>query len=83
MRTTTVVWARDPNLPVDQNRTEEIYTDAANLAGELYRSEIQKVLSEDGTTVTMTRAWPDLDAAQAWVDLVLSKGAVSAQVNPE
>ena len=89
MRTTTVVWAKDPTLTEEEQtianeaKTQEVYDAAEGLAGFLYRAEIEKQVNEDNTEVTMTRAWPDLATAQAWVDLVLSKGAKSAQVNPE
>ena len=89
MRTTTVVWAADPNLSeseraaFSQRNAQEINDAAENLAGGVYRESINQELDESRTEMTVTRSWPDLAAAQAWVDLVLSKGAKSAQVNPE
>lgn len=89
MITTTVVWASNPDLSTEEqsariaSNTQELYDAAANLAGETYREFINQELNEDKTEMTVTRSWPDLAAAQAWVDLVLAKGAKSAQVNPE
>lgn len=85
MRTTTVVWSAIPDLTLEQiqdtkQRREEF---AVELAGELYKSDLQRDLDDDSTTLTVRRAWPDLATAEAWVSYVLAEGALSAVVDPE
>lgn len=94
MRTTTVVWYFDPNdveRAKDRASNSVRLKDAAvELAGELYREPLRIELSADNTLLTVTRGWPDLATAEAWVALVqhesetsLNNNLVSAQVDPE
>ncbi len=85
MRTTTVVWRIGPDIP-DEELTAKITRQqdvAANIAGPLYRAALNKTKDIENGLLTVTRSWPDAEKAQAWVDYVLSEGAVSAQVDPE
>jgi len=83
MRTTTVVWLTSAHLQDDLAKKQRLHDAAVNLAGESYRDELTSEINADKTELTFRRAWPDLTAAQAWVDLVLSEGAKTAQVDPE
>lgn len=84
MRTTTVSW-HIVEIPEEElaERIQKLNAAATNIAGELYRETITQTKSIENGLVTVTRAWPDAEKAQAWVDYVLSAGAASAQVDPE
>ena len=84
MTTTTVTW-RIVELTEEelQANVKKHHDAAANIAGLLYRAPIDQTKNIDNGLLTVTRAWPDAEKAQAWVDYVLSEGAVSAQVDPE
>jgi hypothetical protein len=84
MRTTTVSW-HIVDIPEEelQARIERLNNVAVSIAGEIYKETINQTKSIENGLVTVTRAWPDAEKAQAWVDHVLSEGAASAQVDPE
>jgi hypothetical protein len=84
MRTTTVVWRMTEQSEENLQATiAKHHNAAANIAGEVYRETIDQTKNVANGMLTITRAWPDAEKAQAWVDYVLSEGAVSAQVDPE
>lgn len=90
MRTTTVVWNRaDPVGATDEQKLawetkkQTLMDAAANLAGEQFKNEFWMEQDADGATLTIHRVWPDLAAAQAWVELNLGANAISAVVDPE
>ena len=59
---------------------------AVGLAGEAYRDELFSEVSPDRTTITVKRAWPSLEIAQAWIALVNENSnnkLISAEVDPE
>jgi hypothetical protein len=84
MRTTTVTWLKGHVAPEDlEAKKQRMYDAAISIAGESYKDEINQTSNEENGSITVTRAWPDAEKAQAWVDYVLSEGADSAQINPE
>jgi len=85
MRTTTVVWRLIPDIDpeVGQANRKKLHDAAGAIAGHLYREDINQTVNNSDGLLTVTRAWPDAEKAQAWVDYVLAEGAVSAQVDPE
>jgi hypothetical protein len=85
MRTTTVAWQLIPDISAEdlQANRKKLHDAAANIAGDLYREDINQTVNNENGLLTVTRSWPDAEKAQAWVDYVLAEGAVSAQVNPE
>jgi hypothetical protein len=85
MRTTTVAWRIVPDIPAEelQANIQRMNNAASNIAGELYRETINQTRNIENGLLFVTRAWPDAEKAQAWVDYVLSEGAASAQVDPE
>jgi hypothetical protein len=84
MRTTTVTWRKGHVAPDGlEAKKNRLYSTAKNIAGELYKNEINETTDVDNELVIVTRAWPDAEKAQAWVDYVLSEGAEAAQVDPE
>jgi cation transport regulator ChaB len=84
MRTTTVTWRKGHVSPEDlEAKRQRMYNAAFSIAGELYRETINQTSNTNDESITVTRAWPDAEKAQAWVDYVLSEGADSAQVDPE
>jgi hypothetical protein len=84
MRTTTVVWnLEDGDAGGRDVKRQEIHDAAEAIAGPEYRVEITTVEDDAGTISTVTRSWPDLASAEAWVTKALELGAASAVVNPE
>lgn len=89
MRTTTVVWPTThsgilgDDSPEFLAKKERLAGVAEGLAGNQFRAELHTELNPDNTQLTVRRAWPNLETAQSWVDIVLTEGASSAQVDPE
>jgi hypothetical protein len=83
MTTTTVTWRKGHVEPEGlEAKRQRMFDAGVSIAGELYKDNIDQLSSTD-ESIVVTRAWPDAEKAQAWVDYVLSEGADSAQVNPE
>ena len=83
MRTTTVVWLTSALFTDDLVKKQRILEAATNLAGVDFKDELHSELNADKTMITVRRAWPNLASAEQWVDLMLSEGANTAQVDPE
>lgn len=84
MRTTTVAWRKGHVAPEElEAKRQRMYDAAIRIAGEIYKDEIRQEPNPEGDIIIVTRAWPDAEKAQAWVDYVLSEGAHTAQVDPE
>jgi hypothetical protein len=84
MRTTTVTWRKGHVEPEGlEAKRQRMFDAAVSIAGELYRETIAQTADTENELIMITRAWPDAEKAQAWVDYVLSEGADSAQVDPE
>lgn len=91
MRTTTVVWSNgnviEHNFFVNSEEKQQRLSDKANeIAGANFSSPVDIQLDADRIVLSITRAWPDLAAAEAWVNYIQTQeqqDLVSAQVNPE
>lgn len=80
MITTIVVW---PQSGAELNPTslQREECDAYALTLEDGQPETRtSVLSEDGTSLTVTRSWSTVELAQAWVDYIMSTYNVTSAV---
>jgi hypothetical protein len=80
MITTIVVWPQsnsEPNPAPSQRSELDQY--ALSLSPEKPEA-INSVLSDDGTSLTVTRSWPTVELAQAWVDHIMSTASVTSAV---
>jgi hypothetical protein len=84
MPTTTVIWkyqadkTEDDEIPIRNRR----FAFAEQLAGPEYKVHKTENRAEDGTN-TVIRDWPDMTSAEAWVEFVLTEGALFAAATPD
>ena len=77
---TTVIWKFEPTRTdeeINEKKTQR-QAEAEKLSGADYREQHSATLNEEEGTLTVHRNWPDMAAAEAWVEFVLKEGALFA-----
>lgn len=80
MITTIVIWPQSgQELHPNPSQRDKLDQFALSLSPEKPET-IDSVLSDDGTSLTVTRSWSTTELAQAWIDHVLNTYNVTSAV---
>jgi len=80
MALTVIEWNGEEPFTEEENQRNLDLAEAH--AGPEYRDALFFVINERGNK-TVTRQWPTVEIAQAWIDLVSPFGIVSSEVRTE